>query len=1603
MTLRHKLSSVAVTAAICLIGQMCSPSISRAGATATATQLAFTTAAAGAAGGIPFTTQPVVTVEDSSNNAVTSSSAVVTLALSGGAPGASLTCTTNPVTASSGVASFAGCTIDKASTTAYTLTASTNGLTSATMQITVPPGPADKIVFTRTTTGGAGGVAWPTQPVITIEDKAGNTETGSTSRVALALAPGANGASLTCAAVNAVAGVATFSGCSIDTGGTYTLIATDGGDQKQAQLSGVAISANTRPATVSFTTPPGSGTGSTALPTQPVVSVKDAANNGVVASVTLALAGGTPGATLTCTANPVTTLSSGTATFAGCRVDKAGTGYYLNASVNSLSVASAPFDVTAGAANHLVFSTPPGGGTGGTALSAQPVVTVVDVAGNRVTTSTASIGLAVTAGTGAPGATLTCVATTVPAGGGNAAFDGCAIDRASATAYTLTATDSADSLSAISTPFTVNVGPASRLAFTAQPSGAVPATNFSGQPAVTVLDAGGNTVTSTPPAVTLSIGHGTGTAGAALTCASNPTTPGAGIATFSACRIDKAGTGYVLHAAASGTAGADSTSFSVATTPPPVTGVTPVVPLAQTFGGRDYGANPTLVTDDVNSATGSLFLSTTDLTVAGIGVPFSLTRSYNSADTAGGSFGPGWTSLFDAGVSVSAAGDKATVRAEDGQTLVFSSNGTGGWVAPPGARTSLACSGSNCTVTRFDGVTWHSAAGRIQDYLATSGQGLHLTYGANGVASVTVTTSSGPALTIAVTTNASGQVTAVTTPTRSTAYGYTNGRLTSFTDARGQVWTYGYDASGRLASQTDPLGHVRRTVTYAASGRVASSVTTGDPGRHDVTFSWDGATQTATRGVLQDVNGVATRVVFTDVYRGNVLISQRQPDGGHIDYAYDSTLELTQIKDPLGWVQQNTYSPAGDLITQSSPTSATTSAVSRKGYDTQHHVLSATDPNGHTTTFTYSGSQLVTMTPPGGPTFTYTYDSFGQATRSTTATGSRTFTYDRFGNPTSRQQLSPGGQILNGSGEQRVYDEAGNEVESVDPRGVVTGGAPNPAYVTTQSYGPTGLLLSKTQPGAVAKTTTYTYDNAGTLVSVTDPTGQVTTHSWNEATRTLTTSNPAGATSQSYDASGNVVSATDASGAVTISRYNNVGLKSASIDPTKVTTSFGYDLAERMVSANDSTGNTSTFTYDPLGRQTSKTTNGRTTTTSYDAASNVLSTRTPDGLVTSYTYDAMNRVASVTNPAGRTAYTYDGNGNVTRITDANNHLTNFAYDGADRLIAKVVNGATWTYSYDAGGNLTTTTDPDGRTTTYDINARNLVTGIHYRWTGHSNIDVSYQYDNLDRVTTMTDATGTHSYTYTANGSLASVTTGTNVFRYDYSTAGKRVVTYPDGTQVSYVSDDGGNLMSIAAGQAGQSGFVSASYVRNPAREAVSIAYSNGVATAQTWNVRGNIVDQTLSLRGTTVADTAYTYDGAGNRVSAATTFNGSTVTQSYGYDATGRLTAVGSASQTATTPTVPPAPVTAPTTPANASTSTGAPTFPAPVPGPAAGPGAQPPAGSPSYGYDGVGNRLSATTAAGTTTFAYNAADEITSQTGPTGSTTWTYDRSGNVTGENGP
>ncbi len=194
---------------------------------AAANKLSFTQSPGDTTAGVAFASQPKVTVQDQYGNTVTSDTSSVTIAVTGGA--ATLSgCAANPTAATAGVATFGGCTITTAGT--YTLTATDGSLTSAVSgSFTIGPAAANKLSFTQSPGNTVAGVAFASQPQVTVQDQYGNTVTSDTSSVTIAVTGGA--ATLSGCAANpepATAGVATFGGCTITTAGTYTLTATDG-------------------------------------------------------------------------------------------------------------------------------------------------------------------------------------------------------------------------------------------------------------------------------------------------------------------------------------------------------------------------------------------------------------------------------------------------------------------------------------------------------------------------------------------------------------------------------------------------------------------------------------------------------------------------------------------------------------------------------------------------------------------------------------------------------------------------------------------------------------------------------------------------------------------------------------------------------------------------------------------------------------------------------------------------------------------------------------------------------------------------------------------------------------------------------------------------------------------------------------------------------------------------------------------------------------------------------------------------------------------------------------------------------------------------------
>lgn len=521
--------------------------------------------------------QPIVQIQDANGNLVTSDTSAVTLSLTATvAAGTTFSCAGNTTTqaAIGGTATFAGCSINTVGSYSLTATDTDNGTVLASEvsnSFSITVGAATQVVFVTQPVGATGGKPFQAQPVVWIEDAGGNLVTTDSSNVTLALTSNLSGngatASLACTAdpVSASSGVATFSSCAVDLFGSYALTATDG--SLASAVSSTFTITTGAPYQLAFSTQPSvSDTAGTAFATQPVVEVQDAGGNIVTSdtsNVTVSMSSNSSGASLACSNNTVAAVA-GVATFSGCKTTTAGaftlTAADTDGSVVLVSATSSQITVAALAPSQLNFVTQLSNATGGSALSPQPVVNIEDAFGNVVPSDTGvSVTLAI--GTNPSGGVLTCTGglSKTTAGAGSAAtFSGCAIN-AKGSGYTLTAT-AAGLAPDTSNAFNITVGTATQVVFATQPAGAVVNGAFQTQPVVSIEDAGGNVAATSTSSITLAIGTNGG--GGTLSCATNPLTTSAGVATFSNCYLTKAGS-YTLKASATGLTAVTSSSFTV--------------------------------------------------------------------------------------------------------------------------------------------------------------------------------------------------------------------------------------------------------------------------------------------------------------------------------------------------------------------------------------------------------------------------------------------------------------------------------------------------------------------------------------------------------------------------------------------------------------------------------------------------------------------------------------------------------------------------------------------------------------------------------------------------------------------------------------------------------------------------------------------------------------------------------------------------------------------------------------------------------------------------------------------------------------------------------
>lgn len=601
-------------------------------------------------------------------------------------------------------------------------------------------------------------------------------------------------------------------------------------------------------------------------------------------------------------------------------------------------------------------------------------------------------------------------------------------------------------------------------------------------------------------------------------------------------------------------------------------------------------------------------------------------------------------------------------------------------------------------------------------------------------------------------------------------------------------------------------------------------------------------TQLCTSTMAYDADGRAVEVTLPSA------TADATPRRLFYEYTEDNLVTKTKAPDPR--VAPDGAAPANldDILVD----------VSTVLHDGSGRPVRTTNAAGHATVTTYTADGLVSRVvgpTAGGVTHEteFEYDANGNRTKEITPRAAdRPHTETTYFADNLVEAVYAGGNDLTVPVRGDVvttyeYDKAGNPAKVWSPSANATAGAFPSKHPTSNTFTPDNLVLTTTQPVVVtaggvqqARLTTYAYDAAGRKTSVDVdltgtpaangapqtfgyyPTGQLETETGRGGTDTIT---------RKYDANGALVEATASDGTTTrttTASYYLDGLPRQVVSDGRVT-AYAYDgtgtrtslgegdnggaLTTATYTVNDAglpltmtapDAGTISWEYDELGRPVTESRGDRTQIWKYrgdDLLGSTAVTSTPSlaesvraGTATadlasfSYEYDELGR---------QTAQTYYGKAATSPVGDvaaAAPVTYDYAYDRTGRLSSFTDARGTRTIQHDPNGNRTaygTLLQPDATSFTYraDDSIASSTTGTTTRtYTygepfGGVTDDgcAAYAYDGMDRLeavdgrTALGCATGDASYAYDALDRQVSRTGGGETVHMDYDGTGSTVL------------------------------------------------------------------------------------------------------------------------------------------------------------------------------------------------------------------------------------
>ncbi|MDP9933647.1 hypothetical protein, partial [Variovorax paradoxus] len=458
---------------------------------------------------------------------------------------------------------------------------------------------------------------------------------------------------------------------------------------------------------------------------------------------------------------------------------------------------------------------------------------------------------------------------------------------------------------------------------------------------------------------------------------------------------------------------------------------------------------------------------------------------------------------------------------------------------------------------------------------------------------------------------------------------------TSYTNAKGAVWNYGYDRAGRMLVEVSPqveltavmpgadgrltvnaaasgVGSVITHLSYDAFGQLRSRIeAAGRPEQRVTSYEYDqvgrqvkviyppvgvynGAEDITTNGDGIGDSGVAARVEQTQALYtqttydalGNA-IANRDIGGKHSYKTYDLVGRVAHDVDALGFVTGYARNTFGDAIrltrygaasglAAGNPASLgnaqVQATVAGLNHDADRTLLTDYDRLG----------RAIQVTEPT----VYVHDNSLASGQGFMAGKTTRNTYDTFGQLAQVAQLKSAG---NWTLTSNYYDKRGQQVGSVDALG----------YVTTQAFDSAGNVAVHTEYAKAATAWAGTGSLAGWTGAVnaggTAPTPATdavndrrteTAYDRNNRKTSETRKNVEYSTASDgtslrgdlttgygYDAVGNLTRTTDAAGASTYSYYDALGRVTAVAEPTRTSTESGAAITPLTVFRRDAYGN----------------------------------------------------------------------------------------------------------------------------------------------------------------------------------------------------------------------------------------------------------------------------------------------------------------------------------------------------------------------------------------------------------------------------------------------